>query len=144
MLRHNIYDKCKSRELNIPVNKIRACISNNVVQEAQKDLANYHFISTSKHILTPSHLSPDRVTLAAFDKFRHSHQSSLSGTMANHDTIMIFFQIKPDNLPSKPSKKSLDISNIVLKDKLSCYNLQKNVGARKNLSILTRIIQQIS
>ena len=143
MWRYSIYE-CKTRELIISVNKIRACISYKEVQETQQDLTNYHFISTAKHILKPSHLPPDQVILVAFDSFSHSHQSSSSSTLSNHDTIMTFFQIKPHNLPFKPSKKSLYIYNTALKDKRFCHTLQKYVGARINLSTLAQITQPIS
>ena len=44
----------------------------------------------------------EKFTLAAFDNFDSSGRSSPTGTMSNHDTVSVLFQIKPDELPSKP------------------------------------------
>ena len=102
MAAHNIYEKCKTRELE---DRIGVCISYNEIQRERKSLPHYTF----KHgedwgVPIPSHLVKENFTIAAFDNFHHTDRSSTSRILSNHDTVTVPFQEKPEVLPSMPKK----------------------------------------
>ena len=102
MAAHNIYEKCKTRELE---DRIGVCISYNEIQRERKSLPHYTF----KHgedwgVPIPSHLVKENFTIAAFDNFNHTDRSSTSRILSNHDTVTVPFQEKPEVLPSMPKK----------------------------------------
>ena len=102
MVSHNIYEKCKSREVITSLNKVGVCVSYNEILRARDDLAKYTIArSMDCHIPLPSHFTNDKFTFAAFDNFDHQDQSSASGKFSNHDTVMTVFQVKPENIPKK-------------------------------------------
>ena len=103
MAAHNIYDKCKSRELITSLNRIGACISYNEIQRERKSLAHYTFKREEDWgVPILSHFVKENFTVAALNNFDHTDSSSTSGMLSNHDTVAALFQEKPEVLPSKP------------------------------------------
>ena len=85
------------------LNRIAACISYSEVRRDRSNLAQYSFLKSEENVVPiPSHFVKEKFTFAAFDNFDSSDRSSPTETMSNHDTVSVLFQIKPDELPSKP------------------------------------------
>ena len=116
MAAHNIYDKCKSRELIKSLNRTGVCISYNEIQRERKSLAHYTFKQEEDWgVPIPSHFVKENFTAAALDNFDYTDGSSTSGMLSNHDTVTVLFQEKPEVLPSKPkmSNRSSQINFLV-------------------------------
>ena len=123
MTGHNIYDKCKSRELRTSLNRIGVCVSYNEIQRARTSLALYSFIQSKKeNVPIPSHFDRTMFTIAAFDNFDHADRSSSSGMLSNHDTVTVLFQTKPDKLPSK--------TNQIISQYAATYNVEISTMSR--------------
>jgi hypothetical protein len=138
MTAHHIYDKCKSRELITSLNRTGVCISYNEIQRARSNLAYYAYLSSEKSdVPLPSHFSVDEFTIAAFDNFDHADQSSPSGMMSNHDTVMTLFQVKPDHSPTKPTVSSVDLvkARRTSASKLPCQEIIPFCSQKKDLSL---------
>ena len=126
MTAHNVYDTCKSRELITSLNSIGVSVSYNEVRKARSRLAKYAFTkSQTDDIPMPSHFVTDRFTIAAFDNFDSADKSSPTGTLSSHDTALVLFQIKPDDVPAKPLISTMDLANAVTCEskKLKCQHL---------------------
>ena len=113
MTTHVIYDKCKSRELITVFNHIGVSVSYRQVQKAKNNLTQYTLMQCEKVLVPiPSHFSKNMFILAALENFDHQDRSPSSGMNSNHGTVLILFQIKPGNTPSKPLKSSLSLKTV--------------------------------
>ena len=138
MAAHNVYDKCKSRELITTLNRIGVCVSYNEVQRSRKNLAHYSCIEGEKYgVPIPSHFVHESFTIAAFDNFDHVDRSSSSGMMSSHDSVMVLFQIKPENPPSKPNKSSVAVQQSLKPTILPCQKLRTYSRGKKELVLPT-------
>ena len=99
---HSVCEKCKSRELLTPLNKLRVSVSYNEIQRVRSDLARFkYFQSKNEEVPISSHFSKGKFSIGAFDNFDHSDRSSLPGKFSNHDTVMTLFQFKLEQAPAK-------------------------------------------
>ena len=95
---HDIYDKCKSRELITTYSHTGICVSYRQVQKAKRDLAQYTLTRSEQGlVLIHSHFCKDMFTNAALDNFDHQNRSSPTCMNSNHDTVSTIFQVKPDH-----------------------------------------------
>ena len=106
----NVYGKWKSQELITTLNRIGVCSRYNEVRRVRQNLDNYCFSTSADYqVPIPSHFTPDKSTLAQMDNSDHPDWSSLTGVKSNHDTVVTFTQIKPEQTPSKPTIKDFDL-----------------------------------
>ena len=138
MAAHNVCNKCKSRELITTLNRIGVCVSYNEVQRCRKNLAHYSCIEGENDgVPITSHFVHENFTIAAFDNFDHADRSSSSGLMSNHDTVMVLFQIKPENPPPTPNKSSVAVQQPLKPTILPCQKLRTYSHGKKELVLPT-------
>ena len=138
MAAHNVYDKCKSRELITTLNRIGVCVSYNEIQRSRKNLAHFAFKEGEKYgVPIPSHFVRENFTIAALDNFDHADRSSPTGMMSNHDTVMVLFQIKPEHTPSKPNKSQVGMQQPLKSTTLPCQKLRTYSRGKKELILPT-------
>lgn len=128
MASHNIYKKCKSREVITSSNRVGVCVSYNEILRTRDNLARYT-IAKSKNSHIPLHFINENFTFSAWDNFDHQEQSSAFGRFSNRNKVMTLFQVKPANVPTKPTKNEINLENIILyvptKPARSEINLEK-------------------
>ena len=92
MAAHNVYDKCKNRELTTSLNQTGVCISYNEFQRERKSLADYTYKQGEDWgVPIPSYFVKENFTVAAFYNFDHTDCSSTSGMLSNHDAVTVLF-----------------------------------------------------
>lgn len=105
---HNVYDRCKSKELITSLNRIGVSTSYDDVLRSRGLLSSYVTKeSKDQGVPMPSHFLPSRFTVGALDNFDFEDKSSISGKCSTHDTVMVLFQVvNNDETKTKPSVSS--------------------------------------
>ena len=97
LLGHSIYEKSKSREALTQLNSVSFSVSCNQVMKFRSNLCAYTLNTYKDEYFTPhSHLNTSDFMIGAFDNFNHRDASSLSGSQATNDTVLVLFQNKND------------------------------------------------
>ena len=105
------------------------CVRYHEILKTIEDLAR-HTIAKSKncHLPLRSHFTNENFTFTAFDNFDHQDESSASRKFSTHDTVITLFQVKPENLPSRPLK-----TGIIPYKALICMELHKKIEDGKSI-----------
>lgn len=77
-------------------------LSYDEVEHLRTRLASYLAQFNDTFIPLPSNFDSREFTIAAFDNFDHE-ENTISGLHETHDTVLVLFQKKTDNVPGKPN-----------------------------------------